>query len=54
MKLYIKVISPVERVEIRYNGNQDWQVVRVRNNKELYKYLCSSEEEAISYYNKMN
>lgn len=54
MKLYIKVISPVERVEIQYNGNHDWQVVKYKNNKEQYKYLVSSEEEAIAYYNKMN
>ena len=54
MKLYIKVLGPDERVEIQYNGNKDWQVVKYKNNKEQYKYLVDSEEEAIAYYNKMN
>lgn len=54
MKLYIKVLGPGERVEIQYNGNHDWQVIKYKHNKEQFKYLVSSEEEAIAYYNKMN
>ena len=54
MKLYIKVLGPGERVEIQYNGHKDWQVIIYKHKKEQYKYLVSSEEEAIAYYNKIN
>lgn len=54
MKLYIKVLGPGERVEIQYNGHKDWQVIKYKGNKEQYKYLVNSEEEAIAYYNKIN
>lgn len=54
MKLYIKVLGPGERVEIHYNGNRDWQVVKYKGNREQYKYLVDSEDEAIAYFNKFN
>lgn len=54
MKLYIKVLGPADRVEIQYFGKNDWRVVRYKNNREQYRYLVNSEEEAIAYYHKMN
>ena len=54
MKLYIKVLGPAERVEIQYFGKNDWRVVKYKCNKEQYRYLVNSEEEAIAYYNRMN
>lgn len=54
MKLYIKVLGPAERVEIQYYGNKDWRVVKYKCNREQYRYLVNSEEEAIAYYNRIN